>query len=202
YSETVGELSLYAASSISLGVGVHALRFSEAGVYDFKLLTIKGWQGVYGTPGSSGTAGKVYVGTSAVLTRERLDQTRFYNSVGPATHYCLQLSTGELVAGANITLVTAHSNIRITSVATSNGSWANVGGVYTFTTSADNANINVTDLQNYLRNYSVEIKTARAAGTQVGSVVFDVGVSVDRSSASAAALVFTVTSGGEVQFNS
>ncbi|MHA8081775.1 autotransporter-associated beta strand repeat-containing protein, partial [Aquirufa regiilacus] len=42
YSETVGELSLYAASSISLGVGVHALRFSEAGVYDFKLLTIKG----------------------------------------------------------------------------------------------------------------------------------------------------------------
>ncbi|MHA8081778.1 hypothetical protein VR610_11560, partial [Aquirufa regiilacus] len=71
-----------------------------------------------------------------------------------------------------------------------------------FTTSADNANINVTDLQNYLRNYSVEIKTARAAGTQVGSVVFDVGVNVDRSSASAAALVFTITSGGEVQFNS
>ncbi|MDT8888342.1 hypothetical protein PQG44_11760, partial [Aquirufa sp. LEPPI-3A] len=91
---------------------------------------------------------------------------------------------------------------RITANATSNGAWSNVGSVYTFTASADNANILYTELQNYLRNYSVEIKTARAAGTQVGSVVFDAGVSVDRSSASAAALVFTVTSGGEVQFNS
>jgi autotransporter-associated beta strand protein len=202
YSETLGELSLYAASSISLGAGVHGLRFSGAGVYDFKMLTIKGWQGVYGTPGSSGTAGKVYVGTSAGLNRERLDQMRFYNSTGPATHYCLQLSTGELVAGANISLVTAHSNIRITNNATSNGVWNNVSSVYTFTPTADNANISYTELQSYLQNYSVEIKTSRAAGTQVGSVVFDAGVSANKNSSSGSAFIFTITSGGEVQFNS
>ncbi|MFD3395214.1 autotransporter-associated beta strand repeat-containing protein, partial [Aquirufa sp. OSTEICH-129V] len=178
YSETLGELSLYAASGISLGSGVHALRFSGAGVYDFKLLTINGWQGVYGTPGSSGTAGKVYVGTGAGLNRERLDQMRFYNATGPATHYCLQLLDGELVAGANISLVTGHSNVRITSVATSNGAWSYASNTYTFTASADNANILFTELQNYLVNYSVEIKSARVGGTQVGSVVFDAGVSM------------------------
>ncbi|MHA8091955.1 hypothetical protein V7S78_05510, partial [Aquirufa regiilacus] len=87
-----------------------------------------------------------------------------------------------------------HSNVVISTAANANGSWSLAGNTYTFAPTADNAVINNATLQTYLRNYSVEIKTARAAGTQVGSVVFDVGVSVDRSSASAAALVFTVTS--------
>jgi hypothetical protein len=126
---------------------------------------------------------------------------RFYNATGPATHYCLQLSDGELVAGANISLVTAHSNIRITSVATGNGSWSLLSNTYTFTPTADNANISVTDLQNYLRSYSVEIKTSRAAGTQVGSVVFDVDVIPNKNS-DAGVFDFTIRSGGEVQFNS
>ena len=94
-----------------------------------------------------------------------------------------------------------HSNIRITSVATSSGSWSLIGSTYVFTPTGDNANLNVTDLQNYLRGNSVEIKTSRAAGTQVGSVVFDVGVSVTKNSSSGSAFVFTINSGGEVQFN-
>ncbi|MHA8077353.1 hypothetical protein, partial [Aquirufa sp. TARAVU-A1A] len=119
---------------------------------------------------------------------------RFYNATGPATHYCLQLSSGELVAGANITLLTGHSNVRITSVATSNGSWANVGGVYTFTSSADNANILYTELQNYLQSYSVEIKSARVGGTQVGSVVFDAGVNMVTGQNTNALKALTITS--------
>ncbi|MEY4986609.1 MAG: hypothetical protein RL567_388, partial [Bacteroidota bacterium] len=94
-----------------------------------------------------------------------------------------------------------HSNVVISTAANANGSWVLSGSTYTFTPTADNAVINNVTLQTYLRNYSVEIKTSRAAGTQVGSVVFDVGVSADKNSSSAAALVFTITSGGEVQFN-
>lgn len=94
-----------------------------------------------------------------------------------------------------------HSNVVISAAATSNGSWSLVSNTYIFTPTADNANISVTDLQNYLRSYSVELKTARAAGTQVGSVVFDVGVSAVKNT-DASVFDFTIRSGGQVQFNS
>jgi fibronectin-binding autotransporter adhesin len=93
------------------------------------------------------------------------------------------------------------SNVVISAAANANGSWVLSGTTFTFTPTADNANISVTELQNYLRNYSVEIKTARAAGTQVGSVVFDTPVSVDKNVSGSGGLTFTLNCGGDVLFN-
>ncbi len=94
-----------------------------------------------------------------------------------------------------------HSNVVISTAANANGSWSLAGNTYTFIPTADNAVINNATLQTYLRNYSVEIKTARAAGTQVGSVVFDAGVSVDKNVGGSSALLFTLNCGGDVLFN-
>ncbi|WP_395785395.1 hypothetical protein, partial [Aquirufa sp.] len=95
-----------------------------------------------------------------------------------------------------------HSNVVISTAANANGSWSFASNTYTFIPTADNAVINNVTLQSYLVNYSVEIKTARAGGTQVGSVVFDAGVSMTNGQNTNSLKGLTVTSGGEVQFNS
>jgi hypothetical protein len=98
YTENMGTLSLTDNSSISLGATPHALVFTSSsaspGAADFwlagKTLTIKGWTG---TPGASGTNGKIFVGLDNTgLTVAQLAQITF-EGFGSAT----MLSTGEIV---------------------------------------------------------------------------------------------------------
>lgn len=203
YSETLGNISLYAPSSISLGNAVHDLRFSGAGVYDYQLLSINGWQGSYASPGSSGMAGRIYVGISSVLNRVRLDQLFFNDAANSVQHFALQLSDGEIVPGANsVTNATGQSNVRISSAASNfNGTWTTSGtSSAIFTPTGDNAILSASDLQAKILTYqTVEIKTIRTGGRQAGSVVFDGTVTQVSGTSSG---IFKITSADEVQFNS
>ncbi|NBV01384.1 MAG: hypothetical protein EBS31_08175, partial [Burkholderiaceae bacterium] len=151
-SVSVGTLSVSSASELVLGTGSHTVRFSAGGTFSFTRLLIKGWEGVYSGSGSSGTAGQVFVGSSAVLTREQLDQIQFVDA-NNVSYYAVQLGTGEVVPGlGTLANPTGNSNIQVTTSATVGGSWSGlVSGTYTFTPSADNANINVVDITNRLR---------------------------------------------------
>jgi len=97
YSETVGTLNLTGNSAINLGTGSHTLIFAASNGVGWsagQILTISGWTGAYN--GTSGTAGKIFVGTSNTgLTSMQLAQTRFYD--GSLYYAATILSTGEVV---------------------------------------------------------------------------------------------------------
>ena len=206
---SVGTLSVSSVSELLLGSGSHTVQFSGGGTFSFTRLMIKGWQGVYGGSGSSGSEGRVYVGSSGgVLSREQLDQIQFMGSDNVTTYYALQLSSGEVVPGlSTLSSPTGNSNVQVTSGATSGGSWSVTGSgittMYTFTPSADNANINVSDITNRLRGTvvvatpgRVRIVTTNGVGTQVGNVNFVVGVSAQNWSTSRYSL--QVVAGGDI----
>ena len=184
---SVGTLSVSSSSELVLGAGSHVVQFSDAGTFSFTRLIIKGWEGVYSGSGSAGTAGQVFVGNGTVLSREQLDQIQFVDS-NNESYYAVQLGTGEVVPGVGtLANPTGHSNIQVTSAATSGGSWTVSGTgtstVHTFTPSADNANINVSDIRNRLigsgtTKGSVKLVTTNVGvGTQVGNVNFVASVS-------------------------
>ncbi|MFM6913599.1 MAG: autotransporter-associated beta strand repeat-containing protein, partial [Aquirufa sp.] len=171
FSETVGNVSLLAnGSTIELGANAHTLRFGPRQYLDYKMLTIKGW---LGTAGSAGTGGRIFIEPSPLLRRSEYEQLKF-------TYYATlvnagQLSTGELVI--NATQVGANSNVRFTTNPTSGGNWsANLsslsGGYVTFTPTADNANVNVADIDLIIRTkYTTpQITTTCSACTQSGVV--------------------------------
>ncbi|MFN9957669.1 MAG: hypothetical protein ACK55I_31570, partial [bacterium] len=144
---------------------------------------IKGWKGTYADPGSGGTEGKLFIGNSQGVSRDKLDQIQFLNATGSTTHFARQLASGEIVPGNNlVTSATGHTNVRIINGSTSNGTWAFASGTYTFTPNADNATVNFTDIQNYLNNYNVTILTARPAGTQAGHVFIDQAITENDAS--------------------
>jgi len=93
YNETVGTLQLEENSIINLCTGSHSLNFSASNGVSWtsgKTLTITGWSG---GSGSSGTAGRIFVGSDASgLTAEQLSQITFAG-IGEAKI----LSTGEIV---------------------------------------------------------------------------------------------------------
>ena len=90
-------INLLNNSTLTLGTGVHSLNFNASNAVAWttgRLLTITGWQGAY--DGSSGTAGKIFVGTDATgLTVSQLAQIKFFN--GTTNYDAILLSTGELV---------------------------------------------------------------------------------------------------------
>jgi autotransporter-associated beta strand protein len=92
YSETVGTLSMTANSTISLGTGNHSLNFAASNASTWTgMLTINGWTG---SVGSTGTAGKIYFGSStSSLTTAQLDQISF-TGYGAGANI---LSSGEIV---------------------------------------------------------------------------------------------------------
>lgn len=93
YGETVGTLNLNNNSTIALGTGNHTLTFanSSAVAWAGTTLTITGWTG---TAGSTGTAGKIFFGSSTgTLTSEQLSKISFTGYTGTP----ILLSTGELV---------------------------------------------------------------------------------------------------------
>jgi autotransporter-associated beta strand protein len=97
FNETVGALNLAANSTISLGTGNHSLNFTNSSAVSWAgtSLVINGWSG---TAGASGTAGRIFFGTSNTgLTAGQLATITFNGFPGTAAI----LSTGEIVpAGA------------------------------------------------------------------------------------------------------
>jgi autotransporter-associated beta strand protein len=209
-SVSAGTLSVSSSSELVLGSGSHTVRFSGPGTFSFTRLVIKGWEGIYSGSGSAGTAGQFFVGSSAVLSREQLDQIQFVDS-NNVSYYAVQLGTGEVVPGVGtLSNPTGNSNIQVTTSATVGGSWSGlVSGTYTFTPSADNANINVVDITNRLRGTgtgigtpgNVKIVTANVGvGTQVGNVNFVANVTV--SNPYTARYGLQVLAGGDIVLSS
>lgn len=97
FSETVGTLTLTANSTIALGTAAHNINFANSNGASWTtntFLTITGWTGGYN--GTTGTAGKIFVGSDATgLTTEQLQQVFFVN--GANYHIATILSTGEIV---------------------------------------------------------------------------------------------------------
>jgi len=93
YSQTIGNLTLDSNSAIALGdANVHSLTFDDSSAMAWAgTLTIKDWKG---TAGVSGTAGRIFFGSTTGLTAAQLAKIQFEGyALGAAT----LLSTGELV---------------------------------------------------------------------------------------------------------
>ena len=97
FSETAGSLTLNNSATIELGTGSHTLSFAaSAGVSwpGTTTLRITGWTGGY--DGTSGTAGKIKVGTtSGGLTSAQISRICFFN--GSDYYKATILSDGEIV---------------------------------------------------------------------------------------------------------
>jgi autotransporter-associated beta strand protein len=104
FSETVGTLTVNANSTIALGTGAHNLNFANSNAASWTtntFLTITGWTG--GFNGTTGTAGKIFIGSDASgLTMVQLQQVFFVN--GSNYHTATILSTGEIVPTAQVAL--------------------------------------------------------------------------------------------------
>jgi len=94
-TNNMGTITLSASSTIALGTGNHSLYFSGASFTAGQTLTISGWAG---SPGASGTGGKIFIGNSASLTSGQLAQISFSGVTGST----IQLSTGEIVPSGTI----------------------------------------------------------------------------------------------------
>ena len=199
FSETVGNVSLLAnGSTIELGANIHTLRFGPRQYLDYKMLTIKGW---LGTAGSAGTGGRIFIEPSPLLRRSEYEQLKF-------TYYATlvnagQLSTGELVI--NATQVARYSNVRFTTSPTSGGTWSRdfsslSGGYVTFTPTADNANVNVADIDLIMRTKytSPEITTACTACTQSGVVDVNTPISTYNGYGPVVNNVLTISASSDV----
>lgn len=96
FNQTFGAISLSGNSIVTLGTGSHALNFADSSTSFWdstKTLVIKGWTG---TPGASGTAGKIFFGANAAsLSTAQLGAISFQGFTGKTL-----LATGELVPAA------------------------------------------------------------------------------------------------------
>ncbi|MCI5089301.1 MAG: autotransporter-associated beta strand repeat-containing protein, partial [Flavobacteriaceae bacterium] len=99
-SKSFGTLGLTANSTLQLGSTDHTITFSNKGSMGAYLLTVKGWEGTYGSTGSSGTDGKLKINAS--LNSTDLAKIRFYNSSDGKYYEALQLSTKEIVPGLEL----------------------------------------------------------------------------------------------------
>ncbi|MCX6237685.1 MAG: autotransporter-associated beta strand repeat-containing protein, partial [Bacteroidia bacterium] len=101
YGDVLGTLALTDNSTIALGTGVHSLTFTASNGVTWtagKTLTINGWTGSWN--GTTGTAGKIYVGAAATgLTAAQLAQIQFFDG---STYFAATiLATGEVVPAVN-----------------------------------------------------------------------------------------------------
>jgi fibronectin-binding autotransporter adhesin len=198
YSNTLGTLYLTANSVLDLGtISAHNLIFSAVSqLFDFKRLSIKGWQGDY-TNMSPGTVGRVKFASS--VSTYVLDQILF-ESPTPTYHYPYMITDGtfEIVPGANMIVnPTSYSNVILSTATPSNGVWSALNaGVYTFTPNTDNAILNVTEVQTKLATGDVAVVTSNGSGTQSGAIIV-VGA-LSASNATAAARKLTLTARGTV----
>ncbi|MHA8077310.1 beta strand repeat-containing protein [Aquirufa sp. TARAVU-A1A] len=200
FSETLGTFNITANSSIRLGPTTpHVLRANTLGTFYFRMLYIRGWEGVY-NGGTSGTAGQIYLQNSNFLVRDKLDQIRFIDETNSNAKYApLQLSDGEIIPTGAANVVTGQANIRVSNEPTFNGAWALSGSTNTFNASDDNANINYLELQTNLGTTNVVINSAFANGSQAGAILFDEPIAVTTNNTVARA--FTVTASRDIHVN-
>jgi len=100
-SETVGTLALTNNSAINLGTGNHSLTFSASNsvTWTGTSLTINGWTG---TPGASGTGGKIFFGVgTGTLIAGQLAKINFNGFTGTP----VLLNTGELVPPLSVPIL-------------------------------------------------------------------------------------------------
>ncbi|OYU80351.1 MAG: hypothetical protein CFE23_09810 [Flavobacterium sp. BFFFF1] len=93
FNQSVGTLNLNTTGTIALGAASHTINFaaSNAVTWNGTALTVTGWTG---TAGASGTAGKIFVGSTATgLTSAQLAKISFTGYTGHAAI----LSNGEIV---------------------------------------------------------------------------------------------------------
>ena len=111
FSQKVGTLNLNSKSTIALFSGVHSDTFlaSNGVSWAGDTLFVTGWTG---TAGSSGTGGKIFVGTtSSGLTTGQLAKIIFVGYSGPATI----LSTGEVVPSNPTPVITVTGTTKVIS---------------------------------------------------------------------------------------
>ena len=95
FSDAAGVLALTANSTIALGTGNHTLSFSNSSSVSWTsgaILDVIGW---LGTPGQSGSEGKIAFGSSTGLTADQLEQIRFL--AGGIYYPAIILASGEVV---------------------------------------------------------------------------------------------------------
>jgi hypothetical protein len=132
YSETLGLLIVPNTATIALGTGTHSLTFAPSSglIWSGASLTITGWTG---TPGSTGTAGKIFFGTAAGnLSSAQLAKIIFAGFPGTTSTL---LSTGELVPIAS-------PNLAVSGSTSHGGSCIGVAALpvtYTITNTGSNA---------------------------------------------------------------
>ena len=118
---------------------------------------------------------------------------------GTNNYYAVQLTTGEIVPGANTaTSPTGYSNIQITALPTANGTWsALTSGTYTFTPNSDNANILYTDIQTKIQSgANVKIVTTNGTGTQAGNV--NINNDINMYNSLTAGYTFSIIANGDI----
>lgn len=193
FTETLGTLNVASSSSIRLGTGVHSLTFaaSNSVVWNGSSLTIFGWTG---TRGATGTAGKIFVGTSSTgLTTAQLAKISFDGFAGHA----IQLSTGEIVPqtfGPTNAVLSGTSSI--CAGGNSNISVAVTGGTAPFTVVYNNGVNDVTVL-NYTSGASIAVAPS-ATTTYTLVAVTDANTNPsDAVSGTAIVTVNNATSGSE-----
>lgn len=98
FSNTMSSIALNQNSTFTFASGAHTITITNAGTFTSgKTLTINNWQGTYGSPGSSGTAGKIIINTA--LSGTILGQIKFLNVNTQTLNISLQLATKEIVPG-------------------------------------------------------------------------------------------------------
>ncbi|MCE3280374.1 MAG: hypothetical protein K0S44_2565 [Bacteroidetes bacterium] len=179
FSETAGTLSLTANSTITLGTGAHSLTFAASDGVSWTggaMLTINGWTGGY--DGTSGTAGKIFVGASAAgLTAAQLSQIQFFN--GTSNFPASILPSGEVVPGITILPTINVSPITLTSLNYVFGNGPSAEQTFTCSGTNLSTNITITAPANY------EISTTSGAG-------FGTSVTLIQSSGSVASTTIYV----------
>ncbi len=110
---------------------------------------------------------------------------------------------GILMFMVSYQVVSQHSNIRISTGATSRGVWVSGNyNVYRFTPTADDAVLNVIELQTLLEGRSsIELNTARTGGNQAGNIIFESDLSQPNAKSISANKLINIVAGGNVQFN-
>jgi hypothetical protein len=95
FSETFGTLNISANSTIALSLGNHSLNFATSDIIPWTgTLTITGWKG---TPGTSGTNGKIFVGNNnTALISSQIDAISFIDNNGNPSSAMI-LASGEIV---------------------------------------------------------------------------------------------------------
>ena len=100
---SLGVLNNVVSSTISLDAATaHTIRFNGLGT-NTGTLNITGWQGAF--DGTSGTKGKIFIGSTASLSTAQLAQIQFTDAGNVLS--AVQLSTGEIVPKVTINITAA-----------------------------------------------------------------------------------------------